>query len=147
MGAKVGGNKGGPMADINVAPLVDVVLVLLIIFMVITPMLSSGIDVKLPPSTTATSTQDVGQHLVVGINELGQPFVDTEKSSLETLVDDINAELRKDPEKSLLIKAHADLDYGSFRAVTDKMAENGVPMVLIAAEKPNEMGSDEEGEE
>jgi len=147
MGAKVGGSKGGPMADINVAPLVDVVLVLLIIFMVITPMLSSGIDVKLPPSTTATSTQDVGQHLVIGIDEQGQPFVDTEKSTLETLVDDINAELRKDPEKSLLIKAHADLDYGSFRAVTDKMAENGVPMVLIAAEKPNDMGGDEEAEE
>ena len=69
--------------------------------------------------------------------------MDTERSSLETLVDDINAELRKDPEKSLLIKAHADLDYGSFRAVTDKMAENGVPMVLIAAEKPDDVGGDE----
>lgn len=149
MGAKVGGNTGGPMADINVAPLVDVVLVLLIIFMVITPMLSSGIDVKLPPSTTATSTQDVGQHLVIGIREDGVPFVDTEQSSLDTLVDDINAVLRTDPEKSLLIKAHADLDYGSFRAVTDKMAENGVPMVLIAADVPEGPSGDAEdgGEE
>ncbi len=138
MGAKVGGNKGGPMADINVTPLVDVVLVLLIIFMVITPMLSSGIDVRLPPSTTATSTQDVGQHLVIGIKEDGTPYVNTEPSTLETLVEDINAELRKDPSKSLLVKAHADLDYGSFRAVTDLMAKNGVPMVLIAAEKPEE---------
>ena len=88
MGAKVGGDKGGPMADINVTPLVDVVLVLLIIFMVITPMLSSGIDVKLPESTTATTTQDVGQHLVISIREDGVPFVDTEKSSLDALVDD-----------------------------------------------------------
>ncbi|MFH1469986.1 MAG: biopolymer transporter ExbD [Pseudomonadota bacterium] len=144
MGAKVGGNKGGPMADINVTPLVDVVLVLLIIFMVITPMLSSGIDVKLPASTTATSTQDVGQHLVVGIKEDGTPYVDTTPSSLETLVDDLNRELRKDPSKSLLIKAHADLDYGSFRAVTDVMAKNGVPMVLIAADKPADVPSEGE---
>jgi biopolymer transport protein TolR len=138
MGAKVGGSKGGPMADINVTPLVDVVLVLLIIFMVITPMLSSGIDVKLPPSTTATSTQDVGQHLVIGIREDGTPFVNTAQSSLETLVEDINTELRKDPEKSLLVKAHTDCEYGKFRAVTDLMAENGVPMVLIAAERPDD---------
>ncbi len=146
MGAKVGGDKGGPMADINVTPLVDVVLVLLIIFMVITPMLSSGIDVKLPESTTATTTQDVGQHLVISIREDGVPFVDTEKSSLDALVDDLNQALRQDPDKSLLVKSHADLDYGGFRAVTDLMAQNGVPMVLIAAETPSEGGA-EEGEE
>ena len=48
MGMNTGGNKGGPMGDINVTPLVDVVLVLLIIFMVVTQMLQSGVDVKLP---------------------------------------------------------------------------------------------------
>ena len=67
MGMNMGGKKGGAMGDINVTPLVDVVLVLLIIFMVVTQMLSSGVDVKLPKSKTAESAQDVGQHLVVGI--------------------------------------------------------------------------------
>ncbi|HNC96460.1 MAG TPA: biopolymer transporter ExbD, partial [Myxococcota bacterium] len=52
MGMSVGGKKGGAMADINVTPLVDVVMVLLIIFMVVTPMLSSGVDVKLPQAKT-----------------------------------------------------------------------------------------------
>ena len=65
MGAKVGGKKGGAMADINVTPLVDVVLVLLIIFMVVTPMLSSGVDVNLPKAKTADEEKDMGQHLVV----------------------------------------------------------------------------------
>jgi hypothetical protein len=64
MGAKVGGKKGGAMADINVTPLVDVCLVLLIIFMVVTPMLSSGVDVKLPKVKTAEEEKDMGQHLV-----------------------------------------------------------------------------------
>ena len=63
MGMQVGGKSGGPMADINVTPLVDVVLVLLIIFMVVTQMLASGVEVKLPKSRTATQVQDAGQHL------------------------------------------------------------------------------------
>jgi len=131
------------MADINVTPLVDVVLVLLIIFMVITPMLSSGIDVKLPESRTATETQDVGQHLVLGIRVDGTPYVDTERSTLETMVDDINRELAKDPNKSLLVKAHQDLSYGDFRAVTDVLANQGVPMVLIACDQPSEPKKEE----
>ena len=67
MGMNTGGNKGGPMGDINVTPLVDVVLVLLIIFMVVTQMLSSGVEVKLPSARTTSSVQDVGQHLVISI--------------------------------------------------------------------------------
>ena len=70
MGAKVGGNKGGAMGDINVTPLVDVVLVLLIIFMVVTPMLSSGVEVKLPKAKTTTQAQDNGQHLVVSVRAM-----------------------------------------------------------------------------
>jgi len=138
MGAKVGGSSGGPMADINVTPLVDVVLVLLIIFMVITPMLSSGIDVKLPIAHTATSTQDVGQHLAIGIREDGKVFVDTQESSLETLVDDVNAKLRENPGRSLLVKGAASLRYGQVREVTDVLAANGATMILIATDKPQE---------
>ena len=63
MGMQLGGKSGGPMADINVTPLVDVVLVLLIIFMVVTQMLASGVEVKLPKSRTATQVQDAGSAL------------------------------------------------------------------------------------
>ena len=135
MGAKLGKSKGGPMADINVTPLVDVVLVLLIIFMVITPMLSSGIDVKLPAAQTATTTQDVGQHLVISIRDDGAIFVDTNQTSLDTLIDDVNTEWRKDPLRSLLIKADEDLRYEQVRQVTDKIAEGGASTMLLATEK------------
>ena len=94
MGMKVGGKKGGPMGDINVTPLVDVVLVLLIIFMVVTPMLTSGVDVKLPRAATTQSSQDYGQHLVISIRDDGAVFVDSLRSSKDTLAEDINAELR-----------------------------------------------------
>jgi biopolymer transport protein TolR len=100
MAMNVGGKKGGLMGDINVTPLVDVVLVLLIIFMVVTPMLSSGVDVKLPKAKNTESTQDVGQNLVVSIRNDGAVFVDTKRSSNETLVDDINTAYRSDPSRS-----------------------------------------------
>ena len=138
MGARVGDTGGGPMADINVTPLVDVVLVLLIIFMVITPMLSSGIDVKLPIAHSATTTQDVGQHLAIGIREDGKIFVDTTESSLATLVDDVNVKLRENPGRSLLVKGASTLRYGQVREVTDMLAANGATMILIATDKPDE---------
>lgn len=139
MGAKLGGgSKGGAMGDINVTPLVDVVLVLLIIFMVVTPLLSSGVDVKLPRAKTTTEAQDNGQHLVVSIRADGVVFVDTKQVDLERLVEAVNAEYRKDPNRSILIKADSKLHYGEVRAVMDELASNGMTTLLLAAEKIKE---------
>ena len=135
MGMKVGGKKGGAMSDINVTPLVDVVLVLLIIFMVVTPMLSSGVDVKLPEARTSTETQDNGQHLVVSVRDDGAVFVDRKQVALETLIDEVNAEYRKDPNRAILIKADQKLFYGQVREVMDVLNEGGMSTLLLAADK------------
>ncbi len=58
MSMAVGGKKGGPMADINVTPMADIMIVLLIIFMVITPMLQKGVDVKLPQAVNSKERKD-----------------------------------------------------------------------------------------
>ncbi len=138
MGMKVGGEKGGAMADINVTPLVDVVLVLLIIFMVVTPMLSSGVDVKLPEARTTTSVQDNGQHLIVSVRDDGVVFVSQKQVTLEGLIDEVNAEYRKDPNRAVLIKADANLHYGEVRAVMDTLNEGGLSTQLLAADKIGE---------
>ncbi len=137
MGMKVG-EKGGAMSDINVTPLVDVVLVLLIIFMVVTPMLSSGVDVKLPNARTSTTAQDNGQHLVVSIRDDGAVFVDSKQVPLENLIDEVNAEYRRDPNRAILIKADTQLFYGEVRAVMDVLNEGGMSTLLLAAEKLQE---------
>ena len=67
MGMSAGGGGGGPMADINVTPLVDVMLVLIIIFMLITPVLTSGVDVRLPKAKSVDEGQDVGQNIAIAI--------------------------------------------------------------------------------
>ena len=141
MGMNVGGNKGGPMGDINVTPLVDVVLVLLIIFMVVTQMLSSGVEVKLPSARTTTSVQDVGQHLVISIRpplkENAEPrmYVDRLQSNTEMLVSDINDAYADNPSRSLLIKGSKDLRWKEAYGVLSTISEGGMTTMLLATEK------------
>lgn len=135
MGMQIEDSKGSLMADINVTPLVDVVLVLLIIFMVITPMLSSGMAVELPKAGSSTTVNDAGQHLVVSVRADAAIFVDTKRSSLDQIVDDLNAEWRKEPNRALLIKGDKSLKWKQVHGVMDKVRENGMTTMLLAAEK------------
>src|SRR4051812_24386280 len=134
MGAKVGGKKGGPMADINVTPLVDVVLVLLIIFMVVTPMLSSGVDVKLPKVRTAEEEKDMGQHLVISVRNDGAVFVDKEQVTMDTVVQVVERERGNRP---LLLKGDTAVTYKQVRDVMDVLHKKleGTDTMLLAAEK------------
>jgi len=132
---QVGESNNNLMADINITPLVDVVLVLLIIFMVITPMLSSGMAVNLPKAGSATTVNDAGQHLVVSIRSDAAIFVDTKRSSVDKLIDDLNAEWRKEPNRALLIKGDRSLHWKQVHAVMDKVRENGMTTMLLAADK------------
>ena len=143
MGASMGGGDG-PIADINVTPLIDVVLVLLVVFMVITPMLSSGLPVDLPMATSTVADQDNGRHIVISITRKGEWAVDDtilegeEKSPdrVVTLVREIAfpAAQRGEP-KEVLVKADRKLLYGEVREVLDALGENNFPQVLLAAGK------------
>jgi biopolymer transport protein TolR len=134
MGAKVGGKKKGPMAEINVTPLVDVVLVLLIIFMVVTPMLSSGVDVKLPKAKTAQEEKDMGQNLVVGVKGDGSIYVDKKLVTIDTLVSEIDTQRAN---RSLVLKGDKAAKYRQVREVMDLIHENipGTDTMLLATEK------------
>ncbi|MCB9777811.1 MAG: biopolymer transporter ExbD [Alphaproteobacteria bacterium] len=142
----VGDKQSGLMADINVTPLVDVVLVLLIIFMVVTPMLSSGVDVDLPDAESSTTVNDAGQHVVVSIRSDAAIFVDTKRSSLDKVVDDLNAEWRKDPNRALLIKGDKTLRWKDVHNVMAKVNDNGMSSMLLAAEKSSGGSSSEGGD-
>lgn len=135
MGAKLG-TDGGAMADINVTPLIDVVLVLLVVFMVITPMLSSGLPVDLPKATTTVTVNDVGQHVVISVTKDGTLAVEQEETDIDGLIAAVNVELRKAKvEKAILIKGDRNLDYEKVREVMDLLGENNITSILIAANK------------
>ena len=137
MGAKVGGKKGGAMADINVTPLVDVVLVLLIIFMVVTPMLSSGVDVKLPEAKTATVEVDKDQYLTVTVRNDGAVFVDRTQTTVQQVAQMVTAVRDNRP---LLIKGDQAVTYRQVREVLDAIHKDvgGTDTILLATDKPKE---------
>lgn len=143
MGAKLG-SGGGPIADINVTPLIDVVLVLLVVFMVVTPMLQSGLPVDLPVATQSETVNDVGQFIVVSVTEdrgvwVEQTEIDDDlepdDASEVALLEALNEEYRINPSRSILVKADKDLTYGQVRGVMDVLAKNRITTVLIAAEE------------
>ncbi len=136
MGAKVGDNKGGAMADLNVTPLVDVVLVLLIIFLVVTPMLGAGVDVQLPAAKTATEDEDLGQNLVVSVKDDGTAYVDRDPVTLDTLLARVR-DVRED--RPIMIKADEKAKYKDVRQVMDKLHElPGTDTMLLATDKKKE---------
>ena len=137
MGAKLG-SGGGPIADINVTPLIDVVLVLLVVFMVITPMLESGLPVDLPEATQAEEVNDVGQFIVISVTKEEAIYVEQEEVTGEDgLIAQINYEYRKGgPEtasRALLVKADKNLSYEAVRNVLDMLARHDMTSVLVAA--------------
>jgi biopolymer transport protein TolR len=134
MGAKVGEDTGGAISEINVTPLVDVMLVLLVVFMIASFAITTGMPVPLPESSTAYEKQDKGDHVVVSLDAEGKVYVGTSPSKMERIIDDVNAEFNRNPGGALLIKGDKNLHYGQVREVMDLLAENGMTTLLLAAD-------------
>ena len=138
MGMQVGDKKGGAMGDINVTPLVDVVLVLLIIFMVVTQMLSSGMDVKLPNARTSTEVRDMGQYLVLSIlpasGDTPNVYMDRTQVSLEDLMGEVRAEMSANNSQGLLLKGSKRLTWKEAYKVMNTISEGGINTMLLATE-------------
>jgi biopolymer transport protein ExbD len=110
------GGGGGPMADINVTPLVDVMLVLLIIFMVTAPILSYPIDIDLPQRSLnpPPTTQDPPEPIRLRIDSSGQVYWNDSPTPISALRNMMQAEVERDPnnQPTLEIDTADDADYG-----------------------------------
>lgn len=131
-----GGNNDGPIAAINVTPLVDVMLVLLVIFMITAPMLQQGVEVNLPKATTAP-IEGKNEQIVLSIDKDGQVYlgagnkVDTEGLELKMKA---VMENRPDEERKVYIKADSELEYGKIMQVMSKLHEAGIFQIgLVSA--------------
>jgi biopolymer transport protein TolR len=123
---------GSTKNEINVTPLVDVVLVLLIIFMVVTPMLHRGVHIELPITQHHEKKQDTGEQLVVSIRADGT-WIETDKIPDEGLVERVKKELKVS--RPVHVRADKSLHYGDVRKVLEKIHDAGAQNVAMGTEE------------
>jgi biopolymer transport protein ExbD len=124
------------LGEINVTPLVDVVLVLLLVFMVTAPMMSRGIDVSLPVANQPQT--DPGERITISINAQERIFVGDRPINLQLLEDTVRGMMEGRTHKVVYLKADESIRYGKVITVIDKLKSAGVELVGFAYQLPEE---------
>lgn len=136
-------NRRKPMAEINVVPYIDVMLVLLIIFMVTAPMLTQGVQVDLPEanSTPIENTAENNEPLVVSVDAEGNFYVsigDNQDKPIdaETLKFKVKAVLRRSPKTPIMVKGDKSVNYGAVVTAMVLLQDAGAPSVGLITSQP-----------
>jgi biopolymer transport protein TolR len=128
MSMDLGGAKGGVKSDINVTPLVDVMLVLLIIMMLVAPMLEQGVQVKLPIATNATPKPQSQDQTIIAIGANRSMYINAkpvQEQELATKVTEL-LEGKAGGEKVVIIRADEEVEYGAVMAAMDQLRLAGI---------------------
>jgi len=120
------GSNTGVKSDINVTPLVDVMLVLLIIMMIIAPLLQKGVDVRLPIATNSASKPETQDQTVLGIKADKTVWLNGVEVRKEEMRARLEAILETKKEKLILIKADEDAPYGAIMDAMDTLRASGI---------------------
>src|SRR5205823_15031631 len=119
MAMDVGANKGNLKADINVTPLVDVMLVLLIIMMLVAPLLQKGVAVQMPEAANTVDKPDTQTQTVVAVDSANQFWVNGIQYPKDQFADKVKAALEDKTEKVVLIKGDKDASYSAIMEAMD----------------------------
>ena len=143
MAMAVGGPSGGVKSEINVTPLVDVMLVLLIIMMIVAPMLQKGVDVRLPVAANSSDKPETQEQTVLAIKADKTLWVNGIQVHESELSAKIEEALETKKEKVILIKADEDVEYSAVMGAMDSLREGGIEDMGLITErkvKPGEAG-------
>ena len=137
-GASGGGRRGSRrkpvMAEINVTPMVDVMLVLLIIFMVAAPMLTVGVPIDLPQSG-APPLNEEREPLTVSVNNNGEIFLQDTKVKLEEIIPRLNAITKQGYDERIFVRGDRNVNYGQVMKVMGTIAGAGFKRVALVTEQ------------
>ena len=138
MSMDLGGAKGGVKSDINVTPLVDVMLVLLIIMMLVAPLLQQGISVKLPKADNSADKPETRGQTNITIGADKRVYLNAKEVKEDELGEAVKALLVDKPadEKVVLIKADEAVDYSAVMAAMDQLRAAGAEDMGLITEKP-----------
>ncbi len=138
--ASLNGTKGRgryrPLAEINVTPMVDVMLVLLVIFMVTAPLMTSGVPVDLP-KTTAQPLNSDSEPVTVSINAKGDIYLQEAEVQLGDLVPKLQQIAQNNPDRRIFVRGDKDLAYGRIMEVMGTITQGGFTKVALLAEQPS----------
>jgi biopolymer transport protein TolR len=139
MGGGRGRGRYKAMAEINVTPLVDVMLVLLIIFMVAAPLMTVGVPVDLPKANASALNQE-SEPLTISVNAEGRIFIQESEVPMEGLVTQLQAILREQPagapERRIFVRGDRGINYGRVMEVMGTVSSAGFTKVALLAEQP-----------
>ncbi len=137
MAAPVTGRRRGryrPLAEINVTPLVDVMLVLLIVFMVTAPLMTSGVPVDLPKTSAAPLNQDADP-LTVSVNAEGKIYLQDTEATLPELVSKLQAISENKSDRRIFVRGDKGIAYGRVLEVMATITQGGFTKVALLAEQ------------
>ena len=123
----------GVSAEINVTPLVDVMLVLLIIFMISAPLLTVGVPIDLPQSQAKSLDQE-REPLTLSVNDKGQVFLQSTEIKIEELVDKLKAVAKQGTEERIYVRGDKKVDYGTVMKVMGRLQVAGYRKVALVTE-------------
>jgi len=126
------GRTQSSISDINVTPLVDVVLVLLIIFMVTAPVLQSGIEVSVPKTRTVKEITE--ERMVISINKQQRVFLGNDPVNINEIKSKLRQKIRDPQNQSVFIRADEDVPFGAFATVMDAVKAAGITNVSIVTQ-------------
>ena len=135
MGMDVGKKTGGLSSEINITPLADVMLVLLIIVMLIAPLLQAGVTLTLPEAANTADKPDNDSNLVTAVTADGRYFVDNVETTENTLLDTIRQELDLRLEEIVMIKGDVNAQYGAVMSLMDQLQRGGIENVALITER------------
>ena len=123
----------GVNAEINVTPMVDVMLVLLIIFMISAPLLTVGVPIDLPQSQAKSLDQE-REPLTLSVNDKGQVFLQNTEIKIEELVDKLKAVAKQGTEERIYVRGDKKVDYGTVMRVMGRLQAAGYRKVALVTE-------------
>jgi biopolymer transport protein TolR len=146
MGMQSGGGGGGLQSEINVTPMVDIMLVLLIIFMVVTPFLQQGITVAIPRDLrNAEEDQAINKEssVIISVPKDSEYYLGKKKVNLDDLKSAVEKALanKKEEDKIVYIKSGVDVSYGEVVKVINAVREKGVDKIGLVADRKKGKGA------
>ena len=135
MGMQVGEKTGGMNSEINITPLADVMLVLLIIVMLIAPLLQKGVDVTLPEAANTSDKPENDSQTVLAVTADGRFFVDSAQTTEQELLTVVQTVLERKFEQIVLIKADQDAQYADVMAILDRLQRAGIEDIGLITER------------